>query len=181
MSDTTLRNSIASMLQEVPGIGIVHKYERWTKDMSQFLTMFQDPASKKIFGWEITRAGIGKIEKITQKFKVPHLYKLKGYYGLQDSAQSEIEFNAIVDGIVLKFISKQIPGTEMKTWPRAPRIEPRVFGSVLCHYAEMDFEVPEIVAKVTDEEINDLLRVGLNYYLKQDEANPDAQDLVTLQ
>lgn len=180
MSESAIRTSIKEALTGITGIGRVHDYERWSVDPAQFLTLFQDAASRKIFGWEITRTG-AKVEKPTQKFKVTHNYVLKGYYGVQDAAGSEKLFNLVIETIVSKFISTQLAGTQGICLPQVGIIEFRMFGNnVLCHYAEVRLDVAEIVERVSDEQLTDLLKVGLDYYLKPGDDAADATDTVNL-
>jgi hypothetical protein len=179
LSDSTLRESINSLLSEVPGTGAVYNYERWAKDDAAFLAFFK--VDGKIMGWEITRNAVPKIERIGSKFKVTHSYLLKGYYGLQDAKASEISFNAIVDAILLQFMSKKVTGACLHTLPKVNSIEPRMFGPVLCHCAMIALDVPEVVEAVSDDVITDLITVDLNYYLKPGDDISDAEDIVTLQ
>lgn len=181
MSDATLRTAMKTMLLEIPGVGKVYDYERWNNDMAAFIALFLNE-DKKIYGWEITRVGVPAIARIGSKYKVTHSYRFKGYYGLQDSAASEKSFNAIVDAVILKFISKKIAGSELHTVPTVGILDARLYGSVLCHYAEVNIQVPELVTPASDETIVDLLSVGLNYYLQEPaDETADATDEVTLQ
>lgn len=180
MSDATLRASIKNILTSVPGAGQVHDYERWAADMAQFIAFFRDPVSKKVFGWEITRAAVPRIERIGNRFKVTHSYLVKGYYGLKDAEATEKIFNTVVDAMLLQLLGG-IPGTEGTPLPRVDLIQPRMFGGVLCHYAEIRLDnVAEIVTPAAIEEVTDLLRVGLNYYLQPGDDTADAADLVDL-
>ncbi len=179
MSESIIRAGIKAALAGVTGIGQVHDYERWSVDPAKFLSLFQDSASKRIFGWEITRTGV-KVEKPTQKFKVTHTFVLKGYYGVQDAAASEKLFNSVIEAIVLKFISNTLAGTQGIVVPQVGTIEFRMFGNVLCHYAEIKLDVAEILERVSDEALTDLLKVGLDYYLKPGDAAADATDVVNV-
>lgn len=179
MSESAIRTEIKTILNGITGIGKVHDYERFAVDERKFLDFFKDTSSGKIFGWEITRDNI-KTEKITQKFKFTHGFVIKGYYGLQDSSASEIFFQAVVDAILIKFIGTNITGTEGFIKPQSPVIQARMFGGVLCHYSEIKFDVIEIVEKISDETVTDLLTIGLNYYLKPGDDTADGTDVATL-
>jgi len=183
MSEASLRASIKTLLSTVPGSGTVHDYERWTKDMAQFLTLFKQPDGR-ILGWEIVWAGIKSVECKGRGHKVTHIYQLRGYYGLRDSAASDKSFAAIVWAVFRTFLTRKVEGAAMATHPESLTIEPRMFGTVLCHYAQIDLPVPEIVEDLSEEEIVDLLRIGLNYYLQPEHPTTgdkvDATDVVTL-
>ncbi len=160
----------------------MHLYERWTNDDEKFIEFFK--SGTKIQGWEIAREGIPRVVGLTKKVKVTHVFVLKGYYGLKDSAASDIAFNAIVDAVILKFISKKVPGSEGNPLARAEKIEARMFGKYLCHHARIELEVAEIWTPVSDEELAELVKVGLNYYLAEPDGRihdtADAADEITL-
>ncbi|MCX5908470.1 MAG: hypothetical protein NTY64_15120, partial [Deltaproteobacteria bacterium] len=164
MSDAAFRAAIKTLFEEIPGVGKVHAYERFAKEPSKFLEFFKNSDSK-IYGWEITRSAVSASEWITKKCKLTHLYVIKGYYGLRDAQASDGAFGAIIDAILLKFISKKVTGSSLHKLPIVPTIHVREFASVLCHYAEIHLQVTEIVAQVSDEELVDLLKIDLQYFL----------------
>ena len=182
MSDQTLRAAIKARLTALgDALGRIHDYERWTSNPAVFLGLFQDPASKKIFGWEIVRTGF-KVRKVTMsKWKMIHRYTLRGYYGLRDEAGTEKTVNGLADLIALDFTRTPLAGTQGETLPEA-EIETRMFGDRLCHVVEIRLpEVAEIVAPV-EEEGDELLKIGLHYYLQdpEDDEVVDAEDEITL-
>lgn len=179
MTDSAVRNEIKNMLLTIPGIGKVHDYERFTVDTAKFLALFKDAVSEKIFGWEITRESV-KLERIAQKYKAISNYVIKGYYALADDAGTEKTFNAVVDIIIQKFIDTQIPGTQGQSLPQVSVLQARMFGSILCHYAEIRISIAYVLDK-TAEELGDLLKVGLHYYLTPGDDKEDSSDLVTLE
>lgn len=179
MSDATLRAGIKTLVLTVPGAGKIHDYERWVTDQAKFIDLFKD-ASGRIMGWEITRSSIGRVERLGGRFKVTAEYRLKGYYCLKDSEGTEKAFNVIVDAIVLTLLSNQVAGSEKVSLPRVENIGARVFGQVLCHYAEIVLDLTEIVTPTSAEELVDLLAVGVNYYLKPGDETSDAADEINL-
>ncbi len=180
MSDATLRAGIKTILTGVPGAGTVHDYECWIVNTDEFLEQFRDAASGWVMGWEITRTQV-KTERMGGMYKVTSKYRLKGYYALQDADATEEALQAIVDALIAAFLAAKIPGTQGRTLPRAKRIGVRMFGTVLCHHAEIVLPgVAEIVAPADDNSITDLLMVGLNYYLTPGDADDDAADVVNL-
>jgi hypothetical protein len=179
MSDPTNRSGIKALLEEITGIGIVHLYERWCKDPDVFIALFK--YSGRIQGWEITRTGVPAVVAITKRVKVTSSYVIKGYYSLKDEAATELAFNAIVDLILFKFISKKVTGTQGQSLPKSPVLSALVFGKYLCHYAEISLDVSEIIDPATDEVLTDLYNVGLNYYLKPGDEEVDASDEIPVQ
>jgi len=180
MSDQSLRAAIhARMTALGPIIGRVHDYERWAADPKKFLELFQDPSSKKIFGWEISRTGC-KVSKIAmQKWRWSHQYIIRGYYGLGDAAGTEKSVNALADLIVLDFTLTKLAGTQGEQLPVAA-VETRMFGQYLCHVVEIRLpQVDEIIERaVLPDEYLEV--VGLAYYLGTGEAASGVADSVVL-
>ena len=54
MSEAAIRQKIFDTLSAVPDIGKVYDYERWNVDWGKFIALFQDPASKRILGCEVS-------------------------------------------------------------------------------------------------------------------------------
>lgn len=183
MSETLLRAEIKTLMDSVTGIGVVHDYQRWITDWAKFLDAFKDKASKTVIGWQITRSGFDVAEFTSNKYKVTHKFKLIGIYALKDSAKSEHLFNAVVEAVVLKMLSNTITGAQGKSVPKLGALQERVFGSVLCHYAEIDLPVTEIVEEVSEETTTDLLKVHLDHYLQEptDDGVVDGSDIVSLE
>jgi hypothetical protein len=165
MSDAGFRALIKARLTAMgAAVGRVHDYERWAAQPGQFLAHFQDPATKKIFGWEITRRKVRAQKIAMRRYKLVHRYLVRGYYGLEDAAATEKTFNALVDQIVLSFTLTKLPGSQGEQLPEAV-IEPRIFGHVLCHVGEIILaDVTEIVA-VPEETAEDLTGIDIEYYL----------------
>ena len=182
MSDATMRAAIKARLDAMgDAIGRVHDYERWNVQAGRFLSLFQDPDTSKIFGWEITRRGL-RMQKMTMsKWKMIHRYVLRGYYGLEDAAATEKTVNALVDQIVLDFTRTKLTGTQGDQLPQAT-IETRIFGHVLCHVAEIVLpEVTEIVAPA-EETVPDLEGIDIEYYLTPAiDDDTDAEDNIELE
>lgn len=181
MSDQTVRAAIKARLDAYgAAMGRVHDYERLSVNVNDFLTAFQDPATKKIFGWEITRRKF-RVEKFTMgKWKLVHSFVIRGYYGLNDAAGTEKIINTLVDQVVLDFTRTKLPGTLGEQYPKGT-IEPWMLGAVLCHRAEIELpEVAETVEQLPEAGETDLTSIGLNYYLKPGDDLVDAVDIVTL-
>jgi hypothetical protein len=147
MSESAVRQKVFEIISAVPNVGKVYNYERWAVDWNKFINLFKDTASSRILGWEICRGGMQsqKIDVIEESRT--HGFKAKGYMAVNDAQASDIEFNAIIEAICNAFKGNHtLGGTCLDAGPVAvPIIEPRMFGSVLCHYAELNIPVNEIV------------------------------------
>lgn len=181
MSDQTMRAQLKTRLQaHGAAIGRVHDYERLAVTEKDFLELFQDPATRKIFGWEISRRSF-RVEKVAMnKWKMVHRYLIRGYYGIEDAAATEKAVNRLADTIVLDFVRTRIAGTQGGQLPSG-KIEQWMFGRVLCHRVEIEMpEVAEIIERLPEADDPDLLAVGLEYYLSPGDDEYDARDVVTL-
>ncbi len=182
MSESTLRAELKTLMEGITGVGMVHDYDRWTKDWKDFVALFKKPGTKNILGWEITRSGF-TIERMTaNKFKMFHQFVLRGYYSINDKAKSEKAFNVVVGDVVIAILSQGLTSAEGEVIPKSGKLEPRTFGGVLCHYVEIQVPVKEIVTKVDGEVTTSLTKVQIDYYLQEptDDGVKDADDTLTL-
>ena len=150
MSETMIRQEIFTILSAVPGIGRVYDYERWTLDWGKFLELFKDPASGRVLGWELSRSGVEAQFLSRIEEDATHRFTVKGYLGVQDSAATEKLFNGLIEAIRAAFRGNvTLNGmAELVVPVSVPVIEVRTFGSVLCHYCELQISVTEITTGV---------------------------------
>lgn len=143
MGYAQIRAQVASILSSVPGMGVVHQYERYAADYSAFLSLFKH--QDKINGWVITRRGVPTRLAAHQVEDREHQLLLRGYYGLADSAASEHTFQQLVEDVQDAFKHDlTLGGACLKAGPvQVDVIEPRLFGTVLCHVAELSLSVRE--------------------------------------
>jgi len=128
-------------------LGWIHKYERWAADWAKFLTFFKDPVSSRIFGWEIRRGNLQSVKLGAFEQEDTHGYVIRGYLGVQDADQTEILFNLKIEELRGLFrgnhtmggVCLDVGAVSVET------IDERMFGAVLCHYAELRLTVAEIL------------------------------------
>jgi len=148
MSESTIRAAIKEVLTAVENIGTVHDYERHAADWGKFIELFR-ANDGKIRGWEITRRQVtGQQQTLGLGFRESdsrHVYKIRGYMGLQDAAASELAFNALIEAIRAAFAAAGRLGgnSNHHDFVQVGIIEPRMFGAVLCHFCEMTLTVTE--------------------------------------
>lgn len=134
--------------------GVIHDYFRWSADWDKFLQLMSivdpDDSDKRIInGWMITR------EKAPEKWKTSgynersNLWRIKGFYGLNDVDASELKFQDLIEGICEKFrteynLNDSCQTTYITYGPLAgmngmqvESIELRVCGTVLCHACDL--------------------------------------------
>lgn len=146
---------IKEKIQAVPGVGKVHDYARLATDWGTYIARFKDE-SGRILGWEITRARVSEHRR-GATFR-HHTFVLRGFMGLQDSAATDKLFQALVEEVCAAFRDTAAPlsapwsyqnaDAHEQTPTQVPVIDERMFGQVLCHYAEIHLSITERILPV---------------------------------
>lgn len=159
MSEALIRAQIKAVVEAVSGAGMVYSYQRWASEYKAFLTLFKDTGDK-INGWVITRLQ-SRQNRMTQGEKErAHIYALRKYYGLNDADASELTFNSHIEAVVNAFNSEaneSLNDTCLTINPdwgpmsgavglQVEIIDMRMFGSVLCHFADCRLGVIETIS-----------------------------------
>ena len=144
MGESIIRTAIKTTLTGVSNIGKVHDYERWAADWSKFIAYFRTSISgtDQIRGWEISRkAPITEDATSVKK----HTYSIRGYMGVEDAAESEKTFNALIEAAAAAFrADRTLGGAALgHDFIQVDALDTRSFGGVLCHYAELSLTVYE--------------------------------------
>lgn len=151
MPESAIRTQIYTILNAVTDVGKVYDYERWAADWSTFINLFKTTigAVDQIRGWEIGRRSV-KEERITLGISSSgneknHGFLIRGYMRVNDAEASEKIFNALIEAIATAFRgNKKLNDTARDhDFIQAEIIEFRLFGGVLCHYAELNLTVYE--------------------------------------
>lgn len=141
-----IRAHIKSVLEGVSGIGTVHEYERWAADWTRYLALFKTSADK-INGWTITRRGTASVRDTMPTIMRNHTFIIRGIYGLKDTDESELTFQALIEAIQDAFEDEYLlGGYALNSGPMQVNVvENRMFGTILCHFAELTLPVEERV------------------------------------
>ena len=154
MSLETIRNNIEATLNGVPNIGKVYNYLRWSNDWSKFLDAFKD-VEGRIRGCMFYLQSNGCRRDTIGENEGMHLFRLIFVMGLKDADATGIVFEDLVMAAVDAFKADlTLGGSCLTTHPdwgplaglvalQIDLIEPRMFGGVLCHYAEGRLEALE--------------------------------------
>ncbi len=143
-----IREQYKAILSGVSGIGVVHDYERWAADWNKFLELYKDQDGR-INGWITTRTATP--EKWLTNIKYLRVYELttRGIYGLKDEDATELIFQDLIESICDAFrnnttlnntcetIAPEFGSLAGRSGIQVEIVEPRSFGSVLCHYCEL--------------------------------------------
>lgn len=148
MSQATIREAIKVCLIYVEGVGEVHDYRRFSSDWGEFLSMFKN--DEQIRGWTVGydgfSSGIREFGQLEGGNVRIHRFIVRGYLGLSDGDETEKTSAALAE-LVANTLDNDatIHGDGFYYAPRAElrTFDDRVFGSALCHYAEIIQEVYE--------------------------------------
>jgi hypothetical protein len=152
---TTILGAIKTKLEAVTGItggaGKVYDYQRLSTEWNHFLGLFKTTGSK-IHGWIITRVSTDEQLMTNYQSRRVFTFLLRGYMSVDDSEESEKDFQDIVENICTDFrkdmdlgIGSTIePGDDEHTngigVVQVKTVEARKFGAVLCHFAELEYK-----------------------------------------
>jgi hypothetical protein len=148
MSEESIREQIKATLSAVDGIGVVHDYQRWAATWEKFLNLFRD-ADNKINGWMISRARTPERWLSNIQFLRVYEYTIRGVYALSDADASELVFQGLIEDICSAFRNEDTLNETCETTNpefgslsglsgvQVEVVEPRLFGTVLCHYTEL--------------------------------------------
>ncbi|MCX5888063.1 MAG: hypothetical protein NTY36_01260 [Deltaproteobacteria bacterium] len=139
MSYATIRDYLKDRLLTLPGLGVVHTYDRWAALVKLYV------ANDKFNGWHITRKATQEDRAAEPVVDRDHTYEIVGIYALNDAAASEKAFQELVEQVMalLRF-DFDLGGHCQLAGPLKLRtLEPRMFGSVLCHVAVLELPAQE--------------------------------------
>lgn len=95
MSQADILAEIKTLVSGVSGIGTVHDYERSSRSPAEWLDMMT--STGKINGWTISREATGSEWEYHTTNRLRHVFRIKGFYAVDDAAASEKTFQALVD------------------------------------------------------------------------------------
>lgn len=150
MSLSAIREQIKTILSGVPGIGVVHGYNRLAVDYGKMLELFKDADGKInacMFAREKMAKRVKTIGGATQERA--HIFLFRAIMGFQDDRATGILFDDLLTAIEEEFEGhKNLNGSCLTTIPdwgpmaglsgvQIELSEERMLGNVLCHYSEM--------------------------------------------
>jgi hypothetical protein len=143
-----IRAAIKATLQGVAGVGQVHEYERYATREKEMRELFLDAGSGRLLGWVFYRERTSEQELDIGEVRRLHTWRLYGFMGLDDASQTGLLFDDLVElvagafradptlgGLVLA--TKDLNQSRGAMGLQVERIEPVMFGGVLCHRATL--------------------------------------------
>ena len=137
-----IRSAIAELMQSVPDIGVVHDYERYADKQSEFKQLYVSEVEgvPQVRGWFIRRLARKESSSALARARVEMTWRIQGYMGFVDAAQSEKTFDALLDAVVAAFRRDETLGgivdSTIVGQDAGLQIEdagPVMFAGVLCH------------------------------------------------
>jgi hypothetical protein len=137
-----VRAAIVAKLQAVPGVGVVHPYERYVEKPGKFLELFT--VDGRVAGWIVRRVAEREMADSSAFNRVETDWELRGYASLLDAEQSELSFDSTVDRVRDAFRSDQSLGGVVTGLSASAAVGlqladsgPVMFAGVLCHSARL--------------------------------------------
>jgi len=149
LSHSAVRDDLHTIISSVANVGTVHKYRRYSNQWPDFLVHFKTTiaGSDYIRGWDIHINGGPADEPVYGEWNPEDravVYRtfnaeIRGFFGVNDAAQSEITAYTIVENIINALnLSTVLHGGEdysIRTPLCSHTFQEAYFGSTLCHLA----------------------------------------------
>lgn len=145
MSLLPIRTAIRDTLLSVAGIGVVHLYERYARDLSALKQLYL--SGGELRGWFIRRESTRETGIAIPRYLEVVQWQIRGFMALSDENQSELVFDDLVESIRDAFrANSKLDGTVTKTGllqagaERGVQLDdagPFMFAGVLSHGARI--------------------------------------------
>ena len=148
MSTTdAIREAIATTLETVPDIGVVHRYERYANQAGPLAALYG--SGGQLRGWHIRRVAVSET-RLDVAPSVLTRWEIRGYLALADAAESELVFDRLIDAARAAFRADPTLGGVVATTAAEDVIGlqladsgPVLFAGVLCHKAVLTLNTRE--------------------------------------
>lgn len=144
-----IRDAIEARIVTVSDYGVVHDYERYNANWSEYFGHFKSTidSTAQIRGWVVTWNGIPDAQPDGQNFgNIAEVYRftVRGLQGLADSSATEKTFYSLVEQVKDAIRSRKDFGLssviDYTIVVTIPVLDIRMFGSVLCNYCELQVQ-----------------------------------------
>ncbi|MGE4244281.1 hypothetical protein [Ramlibacter sp.] len=142
-----IRAAIATLHRAVPDIGVVHEYERYTRDEAKFREQYvvEIDGQKQVRGWWWRRAATEEKQITLGTTLNVHTWECRGYLALNDAQASENTFDELVEAFRDAVRADPTLGGVCEANPlldgdgtdgvQVLDAGPVIFSGVLCHSA----------------------------------------------
>lgn len=143
--------ALVALIDSASGVENVYGYQRHVADWKALMDLFKVATGVapnqtfRVHGWTVSRSAVEEEWLTNVECIRTHTFKVRGFYGVQDSANTEASFNALLEAIG-NTCRADFTASATAEW-RDPlsfqTIDHRIFGGILCHYAEGTCRVRE--------------------------------------
>ena len=148
MTWAVYNDAIVTVLSGITGIGRAHKLRRLAQNDTTFKALYS--VNNIVNAWEVSRTATTEERKNLRvsdpaQSRRMHTFTLYGYYGIQDDAETELTFQALLEDIATAFRGDVTLGG-VADWSEAIQIltvERREIYNIGVHYAELLLNVRE--------------------------------------
>ena len=149
MSVADVRTAIVARLNTVAGIGVVQPYERYAADLSRLKALYTPPGEQAVRGWFVRRPITRESGNILGRSTIEVIrWRIQGFAQLDDAAQSELSFDALIESVRNAFAQDETLGGTVHQCSEPGNDDgesciqledagPVMFGGVLCHAARL--------------------------------------------
>jgi len=138
------RQALAALIGAVPMAGLVHDHEPYAAQEAAFRTKYLwtlPSGARQVRGWFIRRTGTRETELGVARVLNMHTWQVRGFMALDDAADTEIEFDELIEAIRKAYRADPTLGGAADLSPadgagiNVTDSRPVVFCGVLCHSA----------------------------------------------
>ncbi|MCU7934115.1 MAG: hypothetical protein KZQ99_04450 [Candidatus Thiodiazotropha sp. (ex Dulcina madagascariensis)] len=137
-----IREAIAALLETVPAVGQVHRFERYAKNRTDMRVFYQQ--GEQVLGWHIRRVRTTEHSDYPGRWSRVYRWELRGYLSLDDESQTELQFDNVIEQICAVFRADDTLGGSVDTCIvgneagiQVLESYPVMFAGVLCHSARL--------------------------------------------
>lgn len=134
-----IREAIATTLETVTDIGVVHRYERYAHQAGPLAALYGWEGQLR--GWHIRRVAVSE-SRLDTAPEIVTRWEIRGYLALADAAETELTMDALIDAARAAFRADPTLGGTVATTAAEGVVGlqladsgPVLFGGVLCHKA----------------------------------------------
>lgn len=138
---TAFRDALTAAIEGVSGTGVVQKRQREITDWTEYLKSFvaaNVTSLTRVRGWWVVRERREDDWDAFGRIDSRHTFVMRAILGIEDRADTDATFGDMVDDVMDAVTGLSVTNAWDVGACVARVIEPRVFGGVLCHYAEVE-------------------------------------------
>ena len=138
----------ATILGAVEDVGKVYSYRRWAADEASFKNLFVTDG--QILAWTITREST-EAEDFDGGSRDYHAIVIRGWMATKDADATETTFQNLVEDVRAAFQANRnlevgsVANAEFSGRMKVRKVDYVTYGQFLCHYAELELKVTDLV------------------------------------